>query len=466
VLDAMRGTEFQGRQVASYTLTDGDPVEVVLREAGPIDERSDLVQLKGAMLAHGEQGKNIRLRFVAAPVRRVLFETGTVEGFGWSCFTARDTTAPGGTVRALANEHLRVDIDAATGTYTIETTDGIRRAGLGRVVDGGDGGDTYNYSPPETDRLVDRPASVAITTVEDGPVRARVRVDSVYEIPAYAHGDFRACTARSDDHVACRVSTTLELRAGEPFLRVTHDIENNARDHRMRAHFPLPAPVAGSDAECAFTVVHRGLEAEGGPHEYPLPTFPSRRFVDASDGETGLALLHDGLLEYEIVDEGREVALTLLRAVGYLSRTEPSLRPNPAGPADPLHGPQLQGAQRAEYAVMLHRGDWRAADCYGAADAFLVPFERTRVAPGSTNARPNSGYALRVDGAEVSAVLRNEGGLVVRVFRTAPDEGPVSIEYEGAPARGFVVDLRGRPVAPFEADVTLRPWQLATLQLA
>ena len=180
----------------------------------------------------------------------------------------------------------------------------------------------------------------------------------------------------------------------------------------------------GSDAECAFAVVHRGLTAEGGVHEFGLPTFPSRRFVDASDGDAGLALIHDGLLEYEVVDDGRALALTLLRAVGFLSRTDPQLRPNPAGPPDPLEGPQLQGRQRAEYAVLVHAGDWRAADCYGAADAFLVPFERTRVA--SAHRRQPADRAartLRVDGAEVSAVHRVPGGLVVR-RRSAPTPAP------------------------------------------
>ena len=109
-----------------------------------------------------------------------------------------------------------------------------------------------------------------------------------------------------------------------------------------------PHRVDGSDAECAFAVVHRGLTAEGGPHEFGLPTFVSRRFVDCRrPATTGLALLHDGLLEYEVVDDGRELALTLLRATGYLSRSELSLRPNPAGPLDPLEGPQLQGHARA-----------------------------------------------------------------------------------------------------------------------
>jgi hypothetical protein len=52
------------------------------------------------------------------------------------------------------------------------------------------------------------------------------------------------------------------------------------------------------------------------------------------------------------------------------------------------------------------------------------------------------------------------------VFRTASSAGAVEIEHDGAPARGWVIDLAGRPVAPFEGQIELRPWQIATLQLA
>jgi alpha-mannosidase len=470
VLDLMRGTEFAGRQVAAYDIeANGDVHDVVLREARVGEARCDLTELKEQMLALGEQDATMQLRLVIAPVRHLLFDSGPVDGFGWSCFTAADGNGPDGPVRgdrkSIANEHLRVEVDEASGTYTIATTSGSRVAGLGRFVDGGDGGDTYNYSPPDDDLIVDRPETVEVELLESGPVRARLLVTSEYSWPAYAEGDFHACTARSAARVTASIATTLELRAGEAFLRVAHEIDNHARDHRLRAHFPLPAPVTGSDAECAFTVVHRGLTAEGGTHEFGLPTFPSRRFIDASNGTTGLALLHDGLLEYEIVDDGRALALTLLRAVGYLSRDEPQLRPNPAGPTDPVEGAQLQGRQRAEYAVLLHDGDWRTADCYGVADAFLVPLERTRVSGGTTRERAVAGSMLRVDGAEVSAVVREPGGLVVRVFRTEPTVGPVSLTLDGVPARGWLVDLRGAPITPFEGDIELTPWQLATLQL-
>ncbi len=364
---------------------------------------------------------------------------------------------------SLENEHLEVRIDDET--YTVRTADGVTVSGLGRLVDGGDGGDTYNYSPPAEDLVVDRPETVDVTTLDSGPVRARVRIDATYRWPSHAIGDERACSKRADDAVPVTVHTTLELRAGERFLRVHAELDNQCRDHRLRAHFPLPAPVTGSDAECALAVVHRGLTTEGGPNEYPLPTFVSRRFVDGSDGDVGLAVLHDGLLEYEVVGDGTELALTLLRATGYLSRAELSLRPNPAGPLDPVDGAQMLGKHTVDYAVLPHRGDWHTAQLYEAADELLVPLERVRAGGWTGAARAPSGQALRVDRAQVSAVLREPGGLVVRVFNPSPDPTTAAIERDAAPATGWTVDLVGRPRTRFEGTLALRPWEIATLRL-
>src|SRR5262249_13824454 len=264
-----------------------------------------------------------------------------------------------------------------------------------------DGGDTYNYSPPEIDTIVDRPDTVDVTVTESGPVRSRIVVRSRYSLPAAAVGDERSCARRSDERVATEIVTTYELRSGERFLRVHVEFDHRVRDHRLRAHFPLPARVTGSDAECAFAIVHRGLTAEGGPHEFGLPTFVSRRFVDCSADDVGLALLHDGLLEYEVVDDGRQLALTLLRATGYLSRSEPSLRPNPAGPLDPLEGPQLQRHLALDYAVLLHRGDVQDADLPAIADDVLVPLERVRGGGWPGASALARGSLLDVRGAEV-----------------------------------------------------------------
>ena len=165
VLDLMRGTEFAGRTITSYEITvAGDVHDIVLQEAGPGDPQRDLTELREQILDLGTRGETASLRLLAAPLRRALFDSGELAGFGWSCFEAVDGDAPGGAVTAsetrLANEHLLVEIDDTTGTYTM-TAQGLRTVGLGRLVDDGDGGDTYNYSPPAVDRVSTVPSAFA-----------------------------------------------------------------------------------------------------------------------------------------------------------------------------------------------------------------------------------------------------------------------------------------------------------------
>jgi alpha-mannosidase len=241
----------------------------------------------------------------------------------------------------------------------------------------------------------------------------------------------------------------VSLVAGDPVVGVETVLDNRCRDHRLRAHFPLPVTVTGSDAGCAFAVVHRGLDAEGGPSEQPPPTFPARRFVDCS-GEAGLALIADGTFEYEVCNEGRELAVTLLRATGWLSRRRLAVRPDPAGPALRVGGAQVQGERRWRYGLLLHARHWEAADVTGRASAFLDPLEAV-AGPGTATGsrRPAEGQVLRVDGAEVSAVGRDGDGLVVRLFN--PGAELASARVGGPEVTAIEVGLRPGEI------VTVRP---------
>jgi 2-O-(6-phospho-alpha-D-mannosyl)-D-glycerate hydrolase len=474
VIEMMNGPEFAGERIGHYDMNEADDgaLELTFRGAHPGQPHIDLTELRDELVRLGDEGKTIRFRVMAAPVQEAIFAADDVPGFGWRSYTVAPgkgpTTAVTSGPSALDNEHLHVELDG-DGTYSVTTSDGLTVRGLGRLVDGGDGGDTYNYSPPAEDLVVDRPEHVEVTALESGPVRARVRIDSTYRWPTHAIGDERSCSRRADDTTPVAVHTTLELRTGERFLRVHTELDNPCRDHRLRAHFPLPAPVTGSHAECAFAVVDRGLSAEGGPNEFGLPTFVSRRFVDASNGSTGLAIVHDGLLEYELVSDDAkqsdEMALTLLRATGYLSRLQLSMRASPAGYPYPLEGPQMLGRRTFDYALLPHRGDWRDANLYNAADEVLVPLERIRAGGVAGARREPTGARLRVDGARVSAVLREPGGLLARVFNPSPDPSTAVVEHDGAPATGWTVDLVGRPVERFEGAVELRPWEIALLRV-
>jgi mannosylglycerate hydrolase len=304
-----------------------------------------------------------------------------------------------------------------------------------------------------------------VAVLERGPVRARVLVVARYRWPAGRQG-----LERRTGEVAHEVFTTLELRAGERAARVEVTVENHSRDHRLRIHLPLPSPAVASRAECAFGVVERGLTAEGGPTEAPLATYPAQRFVQAG----GVTVVHDGVTEYELVDvrdgAAHELALTLLRATGMLSQVPMPTRPLPAGPLVPAGDAQLQTRVTRRYAVAV--GD--DVDPYALADEVLVPL---RVGGGDAAVRgpnpsgaaatipadlPATGSGLEVAGAVVSSVVRQGDGLVVRVFNPAGTETTVRLPGR----RGWLVDLRGRPVEPFEGWFLLRARGIATVALS
>jgi hypothetical protein len=62
-------------------------------------------------------------------------------------------------------------------------------------------------------------------------------------------------------------------------------------------------------------------------------------------------------------------------------------------------------------------------------------------------------------------VHREPGGLVVRVYNPGATAGTVEIERDETPARGWLVDLRGRPVERFEGSFELRAAGIATARL-
>lgn len=422
---------------------DGVPVEEIKRELySRLTARPDI---------------EVRLLIDQPPIRRALARQQSVPGFGWRRYTPAPLAHPvrlegdSNSGLTLTNDLLTVSVDAAAGTFSLN---GV--PGYGRLIDGGDHGDTYNYSPPTHDSVVDAPLSVAVTPGERGPVRATVEIESTYTWPEFVDGGSHA-RAGSKEVI---VTSTLEVRADEPTVRVRTRFTNPSRDHRLRAHFPLPTPATSSRAECAFTVVERGLTAEGRAGEFGLPTYPSRRFVQAG----GLTVIHEGLLEYELVDvtEGGDgssqtagaLALTLLRSTGMLSRLGMSLRPLPAGPMNPLDGPQMLGPVDVSYALAV--GD---VDAYALADEVLVPLQVSGSFGGGD--RPDQGTELTVEGARVSSVRRNAGALEVRVFN--PTDDGTTVDLLGR--TGWLVDLRGRPVAPFAGSFHLRPHGIATAQL-
>ncbi len=393
----------------------------------------------------------VRVAMDQPATRKIAARTAEVPGYGWHSFEPAPLEHPVEVTETesavvLANGLVRVEVDTASGTFAL---DGI--AGYGRLVDGGDLGDSYNYSPPRRDSFVEEPESVTVRVDERGPVRARAHITAVYVWPDHVDGSSQGRVG--EHHVA--IDTDVEVRADDAAVRVTTSFVNPSGDHRLRVHLPLRAPAAHSHAESAFTIVTRGLTAEGSADEYGLPTAPANRFVTAGR----LTVAHEGVCEYELIDiesdTAKTIALTVLRSTGMLSRLGMAYRPMPAGPMTPVEGLQMRGKRvTLRYALAVD-----CADPYRLADDVLLPLEPVSTLGGG--GRDTSGSELSVHGAEVSALHRVADALELRVFNPRADRAVVSI-----PGRsGWLVDLRGYPLEAFEGSFELRPFGIATARL-
>ncbi|MGH9043392.1 MAG: alpha-mannosidase [Acidimicrobiales bacterium] len=441
---------------------DADRIHVLV-EVGT-DERKDLPlqALKENLAARlaTRPDSQVTVTLDQPPLRRVLARVSAVPGHGWSPYeptapehpvTTRQSAGPPHPSWALTNGLLEVAVDASEGTFSING-----HGGLGRVVEGGDAGDSYNYSPPGKDCVVERPASVSVTLLEEGPLRAVAEMVALYHWPEAADS---TVSSRIGD-VEVTVTTRIEMVADEPFVKVRTGFVNRCRDHRVRLHFPLPHGAASSESGSAFCAVKRGLVAEGRPEERGLATFPARNFVVAG----GLTLCHTGVYEHELIDllgdgEDRKagtLAMTLVRSTGMLSRVGMAYRPVPAGPLLPQEGLQMLG-ERIEATYLISTGE---LDPWRAAEDLAAPLE-TIVAPGG-GWRDERGSALELGGAQVSSLRREEGCLEVRVFN--PMDAPSVVSF--GDVNGWEMDLRGTPLRSFDGSFELGPNAIATVRLS
>jgi len=298
-----------------------------------------------------------------------------VPAFGWKRVRVRHVAraqqrdvaevAPGSAQAQIAAEGVRI---AARGDGGVDLEIGGRcYRGLFAVEDLGDRGDSYDFDPVgESDVAVE---SVRAVREESAAGIARLRIERVLSVPARLAEGRRA---RSAERSALRLDTEFCLAAGVPRVDVDVWLTNTAHDHRLRLLFPIGAAVSQFETATTFDVAVR---APGAP-----PDAPQGREAAAQRGEAersvgpregwvqrapatfvhqgwihagGLTVVAPGLPEAEVIaaSGGAVLALTLVRAVGYLSRPDLASRPMLAGPGTSVPGAQCPGPLRARLAL-------------------------------------------------------------------------------------------------------------------
>ncbi|MGH2652293.1 MAG: hypothetical protein ACRDHK_13910, partial [Actinomycetota bacterium] len=308
------------------------------------------------------------LRFNPSP-----FEREGVPGLGWQ-------VEPGPIVPA----EVPLEVEAPDGWVL---ADGIAFT----LRDEPDIGDLYNFCPTEDGQQAREP----VWTVAAGTA------DAVFDDGLRAH-------------------VRVARREGEAFLRLNGEIDNRGPDHRLRLHVRLPPWASGSVAGSPFELVERGLVSEGSALEAPSPTWPARHVVLAG----GVAAYGEGVFEYEVVPG--ELAITLLRCVGTISREHLATRPFAAGPDVPTPDAQMIGT--TGFAIGLNPKA-RPDELMPSWERFALPL--LEVPAEGYGSLPSTGTLLSVEGeAVLSNVRRTDGPAEVRLWNPHADR-PVRVQVDG-----------------------------------
>lgn len=356
--------------------------------------------------------RRFTVEFVAEDVPALGYKTYTIEKADSIPEFAGSILVEHNEGVSVQNEFVSLKVDN-TGSVTISANgrSDLSYECQGCFEDSGDVGDEYNYIRPPQDRLVysqDVPANVEV--VDQRPVSFTVGIRRSLQLPTSATPDGQE---RTKESVECPVVSWYTIIAQCPRIDILTEVDNQAKDHRLRVLFPTNIETDYVHVESSYDVVTRPTRPRA-DWNGASPFCPMRNWLDISDGKKGLCVINKGLREYEIYDNPeRTVAITLLRCVGHLSKGRETAT------SIPTPGAQCLGRRQFQYALVPHIGRWEDAHVWQEAYQFNVPLVCLQTeSHGGILPLEHSFIEIKPSELVVTAIKRAEdrNSLLVRFF--------------------------------------------------
>ncbi|HWV35913.1 MAG TPA: glycoside hydrolase family 38 C-terminal domain-containing protein [Thermomicrobiales bacterium] len=272
----------------------------------------------------------------------------------------------------------------------------------------------------------------AIEIVEEGPLRAAVRVSRTWRNSTFVQ--------------------TYRLLAGSNRLDIASKVDWHERLMLVRALFPTTIHAHEATFETMFGVQrrtnHRNTSWDRAKFEVG-----AHRFVDLSEPHYGVALLNDSKYGFSVL--GGTIGVSLVRGPLY---------PDPF--AD-------EGEHEFTYSVFPHQGNWVDGGVTQEARALNSPLVAV---PAGENAQSRESF-VTVDGVELGfAALKkahDRDGLVLRVYEPHGDRGPVTLAFDQPVTSVRKVNLLEEDVSEGELTVEngkvtfdVRPFEVVSLLIS
>ena len=379
----------------------------------------------------------------------------------------------------IENEYFKVTIND-NGTINIEDKrNGNVYNSLNIFEDGGDMGDEYDYSPPPEDLIVESKDFKASTEIiEKGPYVATAKIYLEMLVPESLTEDRKK---RSERKIKLPITCFISLYSKVPRIDIKVIVDNKAKDHRLRVKFPVDISVDNHYAETHFYVIERPnkpihfYRRHDGKKAY-ITTFPTRLWIDVSDGKKGLCIVTKGLPEYEVrkKENNVELIITLMRCIGWLSRADLLTRQGHAGPMIATEDAQMLGTHTFEYSIIPHNDTWKDAKVYKLARDFIVPLIAHEDLPHKGILKDTYSFMkIEPDEIVISAIKKAEDddSMVVRAFNIVDREIEAKITLPKNVKRAWLTNLNEEIIKEIESVsknlITLKvpPHKIITIKI-
>jgi mannosylglycerate hydrolase len=417
----------------------------------------------------------IRITATAAARANVTFVADGIAQAGFSLYRLERADGPAGKAasetESIENEFFRI-APSARGLKIDDLKNG--RTSEIYFEDDGDRGDEYNFDPVTDSAAITEPASISARVVERGAVRSRIALSVILNLPVALTKDRKA---RAPQTVEVGIQLTATIYAGLERVDFEAEVDNRARDHRLRVALSTPIAASESISDTNFGVVHRSIEPieAAGVTEDIYATAPHRTFTAVESAGYSAAILSRGIYETEARRDaaGMTILLTLLRCVGWLSRGDLKMRRGDAGPEFETPDAQEIGTHRFQFAVAAWRGSYADAGVVQLSQAYAYP-PRMFAARAATDVPGLQLCACdnpRVAFSTARAVEGNRG-YIVRAFSASAAAENARFSFGGG-RTARLVDLAGRAMKGVKlkrrrdgsVEMTLRPFQIVTFEV-
>lgn len=351
------------------------------------------------------------------------------------------------------------------------------------LENGGDDGDEYDYSPLPNEELIYSDHVDASIDVTQNQFAAKIDIQYRLNVP-------ENLAKRKEKKVDSFVDIHIELNIPnhKPIIEVKFEIDNHAKDHRLRVLIPTGIASAFSISDNQFGYIKRNVydqamevwETENWD-ERPDSIYPMLSFVGLSNNEYGMSVLTNSTREYEIVgDDYDTIAVTLFRSVGFLGKEELLRRPGrPSGIKLPTPDSQMIGKLTLDFAITTHQGSTLEANVGRIAKEYLtpihvynkIPYDAMKLNKADVKT-PVHFSLLKETNPEVvlSTLKKAEKGdqLVLRIYNPTDTSKIASFEMNGSLKQAYTANLNEKPLELLEGvdnkvQTRIKPNQVKTI---